>query len=111
VSESHRACLIPKLEADGVNVAAAIEQGRYILLDAADVLSRLTVNDIPDPARCTEVVGDLIMGAAKGIRLPPFRTLKVFRSAVVSIYLVAGLPNNSQRDENRGVCWSCTQES
>jgi DNA-binding NarL/FixJ family response regulator len=68
VTESHRASLIPRLEADGVNVAAAIEQGRYIPLDAADTLSRLTVNDIPDPARCAKVVGDLIMGAAKGVR-------------------------------------------
>jgi DNA-binding NarL/FixJ family response regulator len=68
VTESHRVSLIPRLEADGVNVAAAIEQGRYIPLDAADALSRLTVNDIPDPARCTKVVGDLIMGAAKGVR-------------------------------------------
>ena len=68
VTEPHRASLIPRLEADGVNVAAAIEQGRYIPLDAADALSRLTVNDIPDPARCTKVLGDLIMGAAKGVR-------------------------------------------
>jgi hypothetical protein len=68
VTESHLASLISRLEADGVDVAAAIEQGRYIPLDAADALSRLTVNDIPDPARCTKVVGDLIMGAAKGVR-------------------------------------------
>jgi DNA-binding NarL/FixJ family response regulator len=68
VTDSHRVSLIPRLEADGVNVARAIEQGRYIPLDAADTLSRLTVNDIPDPARCTKVVGDLIMGAARGVR-------------------------------------------
>jgi DNA-binding NarL/FixJ family response regulator len=68
VTESHRARLIPRLEADGVNVAAAIEEGRYIPLDAADALSRLTVNDILDPALCTKVVGDLITGAAKGLR-------------------------------------------
>jgi DNA-binding NarL/FixJ family response regulator len=68
VTESHRARLISRLEADGVDVAAAIEQGRYIPLDAADALSSLTVNDIPDPARCTKVIGDLIMGAAKGVR-------------------------------------------
>jgi len=67
VTESHRASLIPKLEVDGVNVAAAIEQGRYISLDAADALSRLTVNDVPDAARCTKVVGDLIMGAAESV--------------------------------------------
>jgi len=68
VTESHRTSLIPRLEADGVKVAAAIEQGRYIPLDAADALSRLTVNDVPDPTRCAKVVGDLIMGAAKGVR-------------------------------------------
>ena len=68
VTESHRASLVPRLEADGVNVAAAIEQGCYIPLDAADAVSRLTVNDIPDPVRCAKVVGDLIMKAAKGVR-------------------------------------------
>ena len=67
VTESHRASLLPKLQADGVDVPAAIEQGRYILLDAADTLPRLTVNDMPDPARCTKVVGDLIMESAKAI--------------------------------------------
>jgi DNA-binding NarL/FixJ family response regulator len=67
VTESHRASLIPRLEADGVDVAAAVEQGSYIPLDAADALSRLTVNDIPDPVRCARVVGDLIMGAAKSV--------------------------------------------
>jgi len=68
VTESHRAMLIQRLEADGVDVAAAIEQGSYIPLDAADTLSKLTLNDIPDPVRCTRVVGDLIIGAAKSIK-------------------------------------------
>jgi len=66
VTESHRASLISRLEADGVNVPAAIEQESFILLDALDVLSRLTVNDTPDPVRCAKVIGDLIVGAAKG---------------------------------------------
>ncbi len=68
VTESHRASLLPKLQADGLDVPAAIERGRFILLDAADTLSRLTVNDKPDPIRCMKVVGDLIMVAAKGIK-------------------------------------------
>jgi CheY-like chemotaxis protein len=67
VTESHRASLIPRLEADGVDVPAAIEQGSFILLDALDVLTRLTVNDTPDPVRCAKVIGDLIVGAAKGV--------------------------------------------
>ena len=68
VTDVHRASLLPRLEADGVNVPAAIEKGSYIELDAADALSRLTVNDTPDPVRCVKVIGDLIMGAAKGVR-------------------------------------------
>jgi CheY-like chemotaxis protein len=68
VTESHRASLLPRLKADGVDVVGAIERGSYISLDAADTLSRLTVDDMPDPVRCTKVVGDLITGAAGGAR-------------------------------------------
>jgi hypothetical protein len=52
-----------------VNVAAAIEQASYIPWDVADALTRLIVDDMPDPVRCEKVVGDLIMGAAKGIKV------------------------------------------
>jgi hypothetical protein len=41
VTAAHRASLLSRLEADGVNVPAAIEQGSYILLDAADALSKI----------------------------------------------------------------------
>jgi DNA-binding NarL/FixJ family response regulator len=68
VTDSHRARLLPKLEADGVDVPGAIEQGRYIPLNIVDTLSRLVVNDMPDPVRCMKVVRDLIMGAAKGLQ-------------------------------------------
>ena len=67
VTESHRASLLARLEADGVDLPAVTEQGHYFLLDAADTLSRLTVNDIPDPVRCKKVVGELIMAAAQGV--------------------------------------------
>jgi DNA-binding NarL/FixJ family response regulator len=68
VTESHRASLLPKLEAEGVDVPAAVKQGRFILLDAADTLSRLTVNDMPDPVRCKKLVGDLVMTVAKSMK-------------------------------------------
>jgi DNA-binding NarL/FixJ family response regulator len=68
VTGSHRASLIPRLEANGVDVAAAIEDGSYTPLDAADALSRLTINDMPDPIRCAKVIGDLVAGAAKGVK-------------------------------------------
>lgn len=65
---AHHASLLSRLEADGVNVPAAIEQGSYIPWDAYDALSRLTVGDTPDPVRCAEVIGDLIRGAAQGVK-------------------------------------------
>ena len=68
VTEAHRASLLARLEADGVNVPAVIEQGSLILLDAAEALSRSTVNDTPDPVRCAKVIDNLIMGAAKGVK-------------------------------------------
>jgi DNA-binding NarL/FixJ family response regulator len=67
-TEAHRASLLSRLEADGVNVAAAIEQGSCVLLDAADMLSRLSVNDMPDPVRCAKVIGNLVTDAAKGVQ-------------------------------------------
>lgn len=68
VTESHRACLLPKLEAAGVDLVAAIVQGRLILLDATDTLSKLTVNNMPDAVRCRKIVGDLILEAAKSVK-------------------------------------------
>ena len=44
-TESHRESLLPRLQAHGLDIAAAIEQGRYISLDAADTLSTFMVND------------------------------------------------------------------
>jgi DNA-binding NarL/FixJ family response regulator len=68
VTEAHRASLLRRLAADGVDVAAAIKQGSYVPMDAADALARLTVNDMPDPVRCRNVIADLVMGAAKGAK-------------------------------------------
>ena len=67
-TESHRKSLLQRLQAQGVDVAAAIEQGRYIPLDVADTLSTFMVNDLPDPARFFRVVGDLIAAAAKAAK-------------------------------------------
>ena len=68
VNESHRTNLLPKLEADGVDVPAAIVEGGYIPLDATDAVSRLTVNGMPDPVLCAKELGDLINEAAKGVK-------------------------------------------
>ena len=67
-TESHRDSLLPRLQADGVDIGAAIEERRYVSLDAADALSTFMVNDLPDPLRFLEVAGNLIVAAAKAAK-------------------------------------------
>jgi hypothetical protein len=67
-TESHRTRLLPRLQAYGVDVDAAIEHGRYIALDAAETLSAIMVNDLPDPVRFLELLGDLIVGATEAAK-------------------------------------------
>jgi len=64
-TESHRDSLLPRLQAHGLDIGAAIEQGRYIALDAADTVSKFMLNDVPNPAPFLELAGRLITTAAK----------------------------------------------
>ena len=70
---SHRKSLLLRLLEHGVDVAAAAEQGRYVSLDVAETLSTFMVNDLPDPARCLKVAGDLVTEAAKAVQREPQR--------------------------------------
>jgi DNA-binding NarL/FixJ family response regulator len=72
-TESHRNRLLQRLQEHGVDIAAAIEQGRYVSSDVAETLSTFMVNDLPDPARCLKVAGDLVMEAAKAAQGEPPR--------------------------------------
>lgn len=47
-TESHRENLLSRLQSYDVDVRAAIEQGRYVALDAADALSMFMVHGMPD---------------------------------------------------------------
>jgi CheY-like chemotaxis protein len=82
-TESHQNSLLAKLEAHGVDIAAAIEQGRYISMDAADALSTFMINGMPDPDRFLNLFGNLIVtaaGAAKGSKPALQFSEKVFIS-------------------------------
>jgi DNA-binding NarL/FixJ family response regulator len=68
VTELHRQSLIHRLQAEGVNVAEAIGQGRFIALDVAETLSTFMANGVPDPGRFFKVTGDLIVAAAKAAK-------------------------------------------
>jgi DNA-binding NarL/FixJ family response regulator len=67
-TESHRDSLLLRLQAHGLDIGAAIEQGTYISLDAAETLSTFMVNDQPDPVRFQKAVSDTIVAAAKAVK-------------------------------------------
>ena len=87
-TESHHANLIQRLAADGLNVAAKIEEGSYIPLDVADALSSFMVDDSLDPVLVRKLASDLIMKAAKGAK-GEHRQVAVCGEAV-QILLAAG---------------------
>jgi DNA-binding NarL/FixJ family response regulator len=64
-TESHRNSLLLRLQAQGLDVGGAIEQGRYIALDTTDALSTFMVDDTLDPVRFMETFGNLIGMATK----------------------------------------------
>jgi CheY-like chemotaxis protein len=72
-TESHRDSLLPRLQAHGLDIGAAIEQGRYISLDAADSLATFMINDQPDPVRFLKFAGELLTAAAKAAKGEPPR--------------------------------------
>jgi CheY-like chemotaxis protein len=67
-TESHRNSLLPRLRVHGLDIGAAIEQGRYIALDAAETLSALMLNDMPNPSRFLKLFGNLIVTAAEAAK-------------------------------------------
>jgi hypothetical protein len=67
-TEAHRVSLIPTLQAQGLDIAAAIEQGRYIALDAAETLSTFMLNGMPDPGHFLKLLGNLIATAAQAAK-------------------------------------------
>src|SRR5262249_18397766 len=67
--ESHRESLLPRLHAYGLDMGKAIEEDRYIALDAANGLSRFMLNGVPDPVRFMTLFEHLILRAAKAAKL------------------------------------------
>jgi hypothetical protein len=67
-TEDHRISLLSTLQAQGLDIAAAIEQGRYTALDAADALSTIMLSGMPDPVRFLKQLGSLIETAAKAVK-------------------------------------------
>jgi len=67
-TKSHRDSLLQRLKAQGVDTDSALQQGTYISLDAADALSTIMVNDMPDPVRFFGGIGGSIEAAANAAK-------------------------------------------
>jgi hypothetical protein len=59
-TEAHRDNLLPRLQAYGVDVRAAIEQDRYFPLDATQTLSAFIFNGMPDSVLFMQLFDDLM---------------------------------------------------
>jgi PAS domain S-box-containing protein len=57
---THRKWLEQKLKERGLDTARAIKKGRYVILDAAETLSKFMQDGLPDVTRFTEVIGSTI---------------------------------------------------
>jgi DNA-binding NarL/FixJ family response regulator len=67
-TKSHRDSLLPRLQALGLDTGAAIEQRRYIALDAADALPTFMFSGMPDPVRFLKLLGSVIVTAAEAAK-------------------------------------------
>jgi DNA-binding NarL/FixJ family response regulator len=67
-TESHQDGLFSELQGRGLDMPAALKQGRYLVLDAHHTLSWIMVNGVIDPDRFLEGFGDLIMAAREAAK-------------------------------------------
>jgi DNA-binding NarL/FixJ family response regulator len=59
-TKSHLDRLLESLNAEGLDIDAAIERGSFIAMDATDKLSALMVNDLPDRLRWLNAMSGLV---------------------------------------------------
>lgn len=67
-TELHRSSLLLRLQSHGLDIGAAIEEGRYISLDVAATLSKFMIDGQADPVRFLKTTSDLIAAAAKAAK-------------------------------------------
>ena len=64
----HRAALAERLERDGIDLRQAEAEGRFVALDAAELLATFMSDGVPSAERFDAVIGPLVVGAAEGGR-------------------------------------------
>ena len=80
-TKPHREALELALTKAGCDLQTAAEQGRYVSLDAAEMLSRFMIDGIPDPMRFTDSVGGVVARTA-----PTGRRVRIFGEMVALLW-------------------------
>jgi signal transduction histidine kinase len=84
-TKSHRDGLAHRLESGGIGLVEAVQQRRYVALDAAETLASFMVNGLPDAKLFAEVIGGVITQASAASRSENFR-LAVFGEMVALLW-------------------------
>jgi signal transduction histidine kinase len=90
----HRDALEKALEKAGCDVERMIEQGRYVALDADDLLARFMVDDRPDPMLFSEVVGGIVARVAA-----PGRRVRIFGEMVAQLWAAGNVTAAADLEE------------
>lgn len=73
-TDQHRNGLLQWLSAQGLDIARLLEQGRFVVADAGQLLSQFVLDGLPDEGRFQEVVGGIV---AKALECAAGRTPRV----------------------------------
>ena len=84
-TQRHRDDLFRELKVQGVDVDAVIQEGAFVSLDAAEVLSTFVVNGRPDPTQFFEAFNKLIASVSKAAKTEHPR-VAVFGEAVALLW-------------------------
>ena len=96
-TQPHRDALAELLTGRGLNISVAVEQGRYVALDATEMLATFMVDGTPDAERFTDVVGGVLARASAS---PEGKRLRVsVFGEMVAVLVAEGNPDAAIRLE------------
>jgi len=96
-TKSHRTELEKRLSTNGVDTSKAAIQGRYIVLDATEILPKVMVQGRLDDTRFREIVGEVLSKAENSVARQPGR-VAVF-GELVALLWSGGKPQQAIRVE------------
>ena len=80
----HREGLAQRLIERGLDISRVANEGRFVALDAADTLSKITIEGFPDGSRFSELIGHQILSAQQ--RTKRVRPVAIFGEMVALLW-------------------------